>query len=389
MIMVSKKTNERLKIISFSLTIVIFLFMYYFRIKKLNLWPYEIKSRMALVTMVLCLLVFCIYVSMKKSISWYQAILQFATPLAILFVMMYVPERFFIYLPFLLPMILMKLFYGAFSACFLHLTAAICYYFSNFMEIEQILFIMVMGLIIIFIVEICEDKILYILSSVLMLLISIILNLIYQYMLYEKLDAILVLKNLLPFFLTLIPLYANLIFKKIHSISILNKLREVNQDDYVLIEKLYKEDSITFYHSMEVSDLANRVAITLGINKEITMAGSRYHEVGRLLGKNYVVHGIKLLNQHGFPKEVIQIIQEHNSKVNKPQTMESAVVMLSDTIISTFNTIIETRGMENLNKNKIVKNILELRLESGILDDVLLNTKDYVKLKQAFVQAYK
>ena len=68
--------------------------------------------------------------------------------------------------------------------------------------------------------------------------------------------------------------------------------------------------------------------------------------------------------------------------------MESAVVMLSDTVVSTLNTIMETRGIGNTNKSKIVKNILELRLESGILEDVLTDTKEYLRLKQAFVQIY-
>lgn len=385
---VNKRTNEILKIVSFITSAVICLVLYYFKIKKMDLWPYEIKSRMVLLCMTFLLLIFCVYLSMKKSMFWMEAAWKFLLPLGILFGMLYLPGRFLIYLPVLLPMVLMTKFYGVFAGCFLYVTAAVCYYFSGFMIMEQIIFMIIMGIMIVFIVGISENRILYILASVLLIIISTILNLIYQYMLYETIHGIPALKQLLPFFITLAPLYIHMAVRQIHSVHLSGKLKEINRDDYFLMEKLSEEDAITYYHSMEVSDLAVRVAVALGINREITMAGARYHEIGKLIGKNYVTHGIKLLHQYGFPKEVIQIVKEHNSKKNKPQSMESAVVMLSDTIVSTLNTIMETRGMGSTNKSKIVKNILEIRLESGILDDVLTGTKEYIRLKQAFEQAY-
>ena len=255
---------------------------------------------------------------------------------------------------------------------------------------DQVLwiFMIIMGITIVFIVSISENKILYLLASVLLLIISTILNLLYQYMQYETIHGIPVLKQLLPFLITLSPLYIHMAVCRIHSLRLSGKLKEINRDDYFLMEKLSEEDAITYYHSMEVSDLAVRVAVSLGLNREIVMAGARYHEIGKLIGKNYVAHGIKLLNQYGFPREVIQIVKEHNSKMNKPQSMESAVVMLSDTVVSTLNTIMESRGIGNTNQAKIVKNILELRLESGILEEVLTDTKEYLRLKQAFVQVY-
>lgn len=385
---INKRTNEILKIVSFLVSAVICLILYYFNIKKLDLWPFEIKSRMVLLSMTFLLLIFCVYLSMQTSVSWVTAAWKFIVPLIILFGMLYLPERWFIYFPVLLPMVCMTVFYGIYAGVFLHITAAVCYYFSGFMDMEQIMFMMIMGIIIVFVVGICENKVLYMLASLLLLIISIILNLLYQYMLYERIRGIPVAKQLLPFLITLVPLYVHMIVKQIRSIYLAGKLKEINRDDYFLMEKLYEEDSLTYYHSMEVSDLAVRVAAELGINRDITIAGARYHEIGKLIGKNYVIHGIKLLNQYGFPKEIIAIIKEHNSKSNKPQTMESAVVMLSDTIVSTLNTIMETRGMGSVNQAKIVKNILELRLESGILDEVITDTKAYVRLKQAFVHAY-
>ena len=385
---VNKRTNEILKIVLFITTAVLCLVLYYFKIKKLDLWPYEVKSRVVLFCVTMLLLIFCVYLSLKKSMLWMEAAWKFLVPMAVLFGILYLPERLLIYLPVLLPMVLMTGFFGVYAGCFLHITAAVCYYFSGYMIMEQVIFMIIMGITIVFIVSISENKILYLLASVLLIIISTILNLLYQYMQYETIHGIPVLKQLLPFLITLAPLYVHMAVCRIHSLRLSGKLNEINRDDYFLMEKLSEEDALTYYHSMEVSDLAVRVAAAMGLNREIVMAGARYHEIGKLIGKNYVTHGIKLLNQYGFPKEVIQIVKEHNSKRYKPQSMESAVVMLSDTVVSTLNTIMETRGIGNTNKSKIVKNILELRLESGILEDVLTDTKEYLRLKQAFVQIY-
>lgn len=385
---VNKRTNEILKVVSFVITAIVGLVLFYFKIRKLDLWPYEMKSRMLLCCVTMMLLIFCVYLSMKRSMVWLEAAWKFLVPMAVLFGILYVPQRLLIYLPVLLPMVMLTRFYGVYAGCFLHITAAVCYYFSGFMIMEQMIFMIIMGITIVFIVSISENKILYLLASVLLLIISTILNLLYQYMQYETIHGIPVLKQLLPFLITLSPLYIHMAVCRIHSLRLSGKLKEINRDDYFLMEKLSEEDAITYYHSMEVSDLAVRVAVSLGLNRDIVMAGARYHEIGKLIGKNYVTHGIKLLNQYGFPREVIQIVKEHNSKMNKPQSMESAVVMLSDTVVSTLNTIMESRGIGNTNQAKIVKNILELRLESGILEEVLTDTKEYLRLKQAFVQVY-
>ena len=57
---VNKRTNEILKIVLFITTAVLCLVLYYFKIKKLDLWPYEVKSRVVLFCVTMLLLIFCV-----------------------------------------------------------------------------------------------------------------------------------------------------------------------------------------------------------------------------------------------------------------------------------------------------------------------------------------
>ena len=86
-------------------------------------------------------------------------------------------------------------------------------------------------------------------------------------------------------------------------------------------------------------------------------------------------------------KEVINIVKEHNSKSNIPRTLESAIVMLSDSIENTLETIIVTKG-NNFNRRKIVENIIDIRFDTGMLDIAIKDIDLYKKLRKAYLTIY-
>ena len=97
--------------------------------------------------------------------------------------------------------------------------------------------------------------------------------------------------------------------------------------------------------------------------------------------------GIDIMKANKFPKEVINIVKEHNSKSNIPRTLESAIVMLSDSIENTLETIIVTKG-NNFNRRKIVENIIDIRFDTGMLDIAIKDIDLYKKLRKAYLTIY-
>ena len=66
--------------------------------------------------------------------------------------------------------------------------------------------------------------------------------------------------------------------------------------------------------------------------------------------------------------------------------MEAAIVMLTDSIISTLE-YLESMGKQgSIPSDKLVRNILENRLSKGSLDDCALTVTDYQKLMTFYTQ---
>ena len=70
----------------------------------------------------------------------------------------------------------------------------------------------------------------------------------------------------------------------------------------------------------------------IGANEDLARAGGYYHEVGKVIGKNYIEEGLKLADDYSFPEELKLILKQHSIKHDKPTSIESAIVMISDNV---------------------------------------------------------
>jgi cyclic-di-AMP phosphodiesterase PgpH len=148
--------------------------------------------------------------------------------------------------------------------------------------------------------------------------------------------------------------------------------------------KQLKEYSVSIYeHSLSIGELSKRAAGEIGANEMLALAGGLYHEIGKLKGKNYIEEGLNLAEEYAFPKELKQIIKQHNIKYDKPGSVEAAIVMMSDSVVSTID-YIKNSDEKKFSTNKIIENIFQLRMEKGTFDACSLSLKDYKKLKEFF-----
>lgn len=161
---------------------------------------------------------------------------------------------------------------------------------------------------------------------------------------------------------------------------------EILCDNNNLLLKKLRECSETLYeHALLIGDLSGRAAKQIGANEMLAKAGGLYHEIGKINGKSYIEEGLKLAEDYAFPKELTAILREHNIKYDKPNSVEAAIVMLSDNVVSTID-YIEKSGDHKFTPNKIIENIFQMRLDKGTFDSAGIALKDYKVLKE-FYQA--
>lgn len=189
----------------------------------------------------------------------------------------------------------------------------------------------------------------------------------------------------------------------------------------------------TYNHSMMVASLAESACHEIGANALLARVGAYYHDLGKIEQPEYFVEnqtgnnkheelnprlsvsvirrhvkkGLEKATQLRLPKEVLAIIEEHhgNSLISyfyaeakkqdpqvsaeefsyigtPPQSKESAVVMLADTVEAACRTL-DKPSVSRL--EKFIKQLVMTKVELGQLDNSGLTFKELSSIQRAFV----
>lgn len=227
-------------------------------------------------------------------------------------------------------------------------------------------------------------------------------------------------------------------FERIFKITTELTLLELSNFENPLLRELSNKAPGTFNHSVSISSLAEKAALTIDANSLLARVGSYYHDAGKLITpkffvenqvdaqnihdelkplesvkalKEHVQRGIELAETHNLPKEIIDFIPMHhgttlityfyekakllygeeNINANdyrypgpKPSTKETAIVMLADSCESAVKSVTDPdpHKLENL-----ISNLIDSRIEDGQLDECPLTFSDIMKIKAVFIES--
>lgn len=212
-------------------------------------------------------------------------------------------------------------------------------------------------------------------------------------------------------------------------------LLELSDFNHPLLRRLSLEAPGTYHHSYLIGMLAESATEALGGNALLARVGSYYHDIGKLekpeyfvenqtkgrnpqeklsprmsslILSNHVRRGLDMAREYGLPKEIEAFINQHHgtSMMNffyqkeleqkdakdvsesefrypgpRPQTVETAIVMLADSVEAASRTLKDPKP--NRIKN-LVEQIIDERFKSGELDEAPLNLKNLSKISAAF-----
>jgi hypothetical protein len=225
-------------------------------------------------------------------------------------------------------------------------------------------------------------------------------------------------------------------FERFFKITTDLTLLELSNFDRPLLRDLARKAPGTFNHSMTIGTIAEAAAEIIGANALLARVGAYYHDIGKtILPQGFVenqmsnenVHenltpeesvkiiikhvyeGIELAKQTKLPQELIDFIPMHhgtttisyfyekakqlygeeNVNINdfkypgpKPNTKETAIVMLADGCESAVRSITEPDAVKVEN---MINNIFKSRLKENQLTESPLTFSDIDKMKEAFL----
>ncbi|HOI30590.1 MAG TPA: HDIG domain-containing protein [Melioribacteraceae bacterium] len=230
--------------------------------------------------------------------------------------------------------------------------------------------------------------------------------------------------------------YGLIIFiERIFKITTDLTLLELTDFNHPLLKDLAHNAPGTFNHSMVIGTLVETTAEATGANPILARVGAYYHDIGKSLDpasfvenqinsenihekltpersveliRNHVEKGITLAQKSDLPQEIIDFIPMHhgtmiisyfyekakelygeeNVEVDnfrypgpKPNTKETALVMLADACESTVRSVSESDPQKVGN---IINNLINARVDDGQLDDAPLTFKDLSKIRESF-----
>lgn len=215
------------------------------------------------------------------------------------------------------------------------------------------------------------------------------------------------------------------------------RLLELSNPNHPLLRKLLMEAPGSYHHSILVGNLAEAAAEVIDADQLLVRVGAQYHDIGKtkrpyffvenqfggenphdkisptlstLIIISHVKDGVELAREYQLPPAIIDFIKEHHGtdlvkyfyqralenaqgeSVDeqdfrypgpKPQSKETAVVMLADAVEAAVRSL----GRPTPGRIEgLVRRLIKERLESGQLDESNITLRDLDKIADAFVR---
>jgi putative nucleotidyltransferase with HDIG domain len=229
-------------------------------------------------------------------------------------------------------------------------------------------------------------------------------------------------------------------FERVLNVTTDLTLLELSDFNQPLLKQLSEKAPGTFHHSITIGNLAEAAAEAVGANSILARVGGYYHDIGKMLKPEYFVEnqvgtqsrhgrlkprmsaliiqshvkeGVELGKEHRLPGKILDFIPQHHGTTRisffydkalkqaakrptkdtiheedfqypgpKPQTRETAIVMLADSVEAS------TRSFEEVTPQQLetaIEEMIKQRFAEGQLDECELTLRDLTKIKDAFL----
>ncbi|GAB5409561.1 MAG: HDIG domain-containing protein [Balneolaceae bacterium] len=228
-----------------------------------------------------------------------------------------------------------------------------------------------------------------------------------------------------------------LLFEKLFGVTTDFTLLELGDTNQPLLKELMNKAPGTFHHSLQVANLSEAAASAVGANSLLSRVGALYHDIGKMIKPEYFVEnqssgvnehdklkpqmsamvikahvseGVKMAEEHGLPKALIQFIETHHgtstiryfyekAKEDEnlkeildeeqfkyegplPSTKEAGILLLADGIEAA------SKAMKNPTYSKLeslVSRMVDERVAEGQLSHCPLTFRDLQIIKETFL----
>ncbi|MDX1971781.1 MAG: HDIG domain-containing protein [Candidatus Sumerlaeia bacterium] len=239
------------------------------------------------------------------------------------------------------------------------------------------------------------------------------------------------------------------VFEVMFNISTDMRLLELTGLQHPLLKKMEQRAPGTLQHTLNVAKLAEAAAQVIGVNYLLVRAGVYFHDIGKLakpeyftenqltpedkrrhaelrpqmstlIIRNHVKEGLELAEEYNLPLVIRPFIAEHHGTTlikyfymkaqeaaekgamkeaireedyrypgPKPQTIESAVVMLADTVEAIATAKLSGKEVREEDLQKLVRDAISDKFNDGQFNECNLTLRDLNLIRESFVKTLR
>lgn len=162
------------------------------------------------------------------------------------------------------------------------------------------------------------------------------------------------------------------------------KYLEINDPEFPLQANWKQTNRKKYYQAMHTAYFCDRIANRLGLDAEAAKAAGYYQHIGSLKGSEGWEDTKSVCEEYDFPPAVRQILREALDKQWEVTLKETAVLILSDGVISAILYLIEKQPDTKPDYDQIVDTVFKNKLKSGIFSKCKITLEEICVMEKIF-----
>ncbi|MGN0430737.1 MAG: hypothetical protein ACI4EQ_00095 [Lachnospiraceae bacterium] len=192
---------------------------------------------------------------------------------------------------------------------------------------------------------------------------------------------------LIPFMNVIISLILLLIILKMFYSRVIylyrDKYMEINDPECPLLVELKEHSKDEYYLAMHTAYFCERIAKKLSLDEEAAKTAGYYHRIGVLSEENTWKGVWEKIENYDFPPKPLKILREYVDKDTQKTHKETAVLIMSNAVISSVLYLL-AHSKEELNYDRVIDAVFKKKLETGILNDCDITMAEITAMQKLF-----
>lgn len=163
--------------------------------------------------------------------------------------------------------------------------------------------------------------------------------------------------------------------------------KEILSPDYSLCKTMKQFSPMDFSHAVKVSGFAKKAAEITGADERAAAAGGLYYRFPKIFSRDVSDEAIKILEDHSFPREVIDIVYEYKGELRKPSSQESAIVLIVDSVIQRFELMTNGSMDNSWNQSIMTYQAVNDMSREGLFDESGLSQNQLLTIRNMLAEA--